>query len=307
MTALAQKCGLTSQIELYFDLYNDDDFDAMYNLCGRLKDESMFFQGLYHYHTLIKMESGRFDHDCENVLERNQDAFEIFEAVGNSSVETIETYYAWYMMGKCYESGIGTYKNTSQAHEYLKKAAEKELPVACWDLGSMHILNGHLEEGLCLWEKTAESGYRYFIDELVQLYVLNKQMQDFDKACYWASKANNLNFYSRSRLRTMLASCQIEWIQKYHLCWVHLDLELSRKNVPYDSCIFGIDRIAFTDQVFVILLISKFRSQSRFKFTSLLTKDVGLSIIKQLAKLWLIFVEQPCHPFYRPCYPFYRP
>lgn len=84
-----------------------DGIQAMYNLCGKLKDESVLFLGLYHYHTLVKLDYDRFDYDCfecDPLDEHNRDkiAFNVFCSLAKSSTESIEKECARYMVGQCY-------------------------------------------------------------------------------------------------------------------------------------------------------------------------------------------------------------
>ena len=219
---------LRSKLELYFNLFSDDDEESIYNLCGQLKDEYQgLFLGLYHYHILVELEHNRFVHDTDKIHERNRLAFEIFNAMANTTTETIETYYAWYMIGDCYEMGYGVQADEKEAFEWFKKAAGKEIPVGCWKLGSKHVYDRKFEQGIDLLTMALTRGFMQAGDDLVQLYILTEELRDFNKACHWAAKATKLNSQSRSLLTCILKTGQIEWTHERHQCWAHLRLELN--------------------------------------------------------------------------------
>ena len=110
-----------------------------------------------------------------------------------------------------------------------------------------------------------------------------------NKAYYWSVRAPKLGPYSCSLLDNILATGQFEWIQQHHQYWSHLEMKCTVEKTMFgkQSSIIT-HHVVFADQVLVIILISKFRTQSCFKFTNLLTRDIAICIIKQLAHVWFL-------------------
>lgn len=244
---MSHECYLQSQLELYFNLYDNEENnnnEFVYNLCGRLKDESQLFLGLYHYNYLCELDHGRVDSDPSSTRERDCQSLEIFAALAKSEIETIETYYAWYMLGRCRELGFGVDYDDGEALKWYKKAASKGLPVACCKVGSIYSDDGQVQRGIELFAKALNGGYIHAADYLLQVYVLDQSVKDLNIAYYWATKATNvspdpcqakLNSYSRFLLKNMLSTGQFEWTQQQHHWWSRLQLEFISKTIQINK------------------------------------------------------------------------
>ena len=90
-----QHFNIKTQIEGYFKLSDNDDdnnnMESIYNLCWQLKNDSMLFLGLYHYHALVDQDHGSLIHDWRDVRDRSRLALNIFRSLAISPTETIET------------------------------------------------------------------------------------------------------------------------------------------------------------------------------------------------------------------------
>lgn len=286
-----QHFNIKTQIEGYFKLSDNDDdnnnMESIYNLCWQLKNDSMLFLGLYHYHALVDQDHGSLIHDWRDVRDRSRLALNIFRSLAISPTETIETYYSWYMIGQCYQLGSGVKVDANEACEWFKKAADKKIPIAYSGLGSLYRHNDMFEQAVESYEIAFKYGLVGAAKALFQLYATAPSIKDFNKAYDWATKSNITDFESRYLLNAILATGHFDWTPKTHRYWSHLRMEFLVKTVMCDrTSLTVLHHITFTDQVFVILLISKFRTQSQFKFANFLTKDIGISIIRQLARVW---------------------
>ena len=272
---------IKSDIELYFKLCCDwkkkniEVTKFMYNMCGRLKDKSALFLGLYHFHTLTSDEHNSFVRDFSNESERDHQAFEIFIKLAKIQLETIETYYAWYMIGQCYNIGVSVAEDRDKAYHWFKKAGDKGIAIACSALGDMYRDDKMFDKSIVAFE----GAYNYGIDRaanfLFRLYASEPAIKDLNKAYYWSTKVTHLDSISRTHLIDILATGQFEWTQQHHQYWSHLKMTFVMEKTTFkkeNSTV--LHQITFTDQVFMILLISKFRTHSNFSFTNFLTKDI---------------------------------
>lgn len=277
MNIISEECHIKSQLELFFKLCCDcketeDAAKRRNDFYERLKDESKIFLGLYHY-----------SHN------RDQMAFEIFSSIAMTTTETVETYYAWYMIGQCYNLGIIVKPDKDEAHEWFKKAADKGIPVACAALGMCYQKSKMFEKAVDAYERAFNYGFSHTAVNIFKIYMSETSIKDINKAYYWSTKADKLDSLSHSLLGDILATGQFEWTQQHHQYWSHLRIKFVMEKTVFgkESSIVS-HYITFMDQVFVILLISKFRAKSNFEFTKLLTKDVSISVIKQLAHVWIL-------------------
>ena len=282
MSVKSNESFIESQKKLYIE-WHGVITQEWHNICGRLKDHSKLFLGLYHYHNL-----------CEHAPEiyvvgnsysmglrgrRDRQAFEIFQSLLNTEqgcpTETLEIYYTWYMIGRCYRWGSGVDRDISEALKWFKKAADKRIPGACDELASLYMFDDMYEKAIKVYEDAFNFGHVWAAKRLFRLYADTNAITNFGKAYQWSLKVPKLGRHSRCLLENILATGQFEWTQKYHQYWSRLQTEFITKKT-----LFGKERstsyfITFGDQAFLILLISKFRSRSRFKFTDLLTRDVA--------------------------------
>ena len=286
MSIVSYETSIMSNIELYFKFDGDKESKTRYNLCGKLKDESKLFLGWYHFHNIIEDEDGCFTCTTINEGERDHQAFEIFQSLANSPVETIETYYARFMLGFCYLREIGIVRDKEKACEWLNKAIVKELPKLAIAVGRLYAENGLVKEAIIVYEWAFNFGVLSAAEEIFKLYASNTLIKDFDKAYYWSLKAPELDLTSRDFLYEILRTGHFDWTQRHHRYFSAYVIRIPPNICPNDT----LDYIKFGDQVFVILLISKFRLRSNFKFTHLLTRDIGICIIRQLSRFW--FSEQ---------------
>ena len=249
MNTISHDCHIKSQIDLYFKwLIDDDDNDSdnrvsMHNLCGQLKDESRFFLGLYHYHTLVELIDGLFDRDelnedglIEDEHERDCEAFAIFSTLADSTSKTVETYAACYMIGRCYDRGIGVTVDRGKTYEWFKKAAGRELPFVYGRLALLYNQDGMFERAIKSYEQAYNCGVLGAAEDIFQLYASKSTIDDFNKAYYWSVIAPKLGPYSCSLLNNILATGQFEWIQQHHQYWSHLEMKCTvEKNYVWET------------------------------------------------------------------------
>lgn len=266
----------------------------MYNICGQLKDHSKLFLGLYHYYDLVDcgndiyvFDTSLVDHD-----DRMKQSFDIFLSLLNPGqgclTEPLELCYTWYMIGQCYLLGSGVVKDINEAITWLKKAAAMGVTDAYDDLAWCYAYKDMNEEAINVYETAFNSGCLWAAEFIFQLYATKQKIKDIVKAYHWSTKARELSSYSCSLLENILATGQFEWTQQYHQYWPHSKTKGTTKKILFGNETLTSCGITFADQVFVILLISKFRITSRFKFTNLLMKDIAISIIKQLGQIWFL-------------------
>ena len=104
----------------------------------------------------------------------------------------------------------------------------------------------------------------------------------------WYARANNIDDVGYYNIVKIVKTGQIEWLSKYHKLWPTLNIEIVK------TCGFGkrgktsmVLKTCFQSQVFLLMLILKYKHLSSFPFTKLMYKNVVLAIITQLAKIWL--------------------
>ena len=170
---------------------------------------------------------------------------------------------------------------------WCRKAANKRVPLACWKLAIRHPW---LEECINLLEYASNKESPPATKTLVELYLSELPMKDFNKAYYLSSKTDRLSLGSLCSMADVLATGQFDRRETHHhhRWWARLQFKLiSGKPIHIKERSIVTPCIPFADQVSMILLISKFRDRSNFGFTKFLVKNVGLSIIKQLAHVWV--------------------
>ena len=94
-------------------------------------------------------------------------------------------------------------------------------------------------------------------ETIPKLYSSERHVKNFEKA-------TTLDHTSRSLLEDILATGQFDWTLQHHRCWAASPIEIiTKKNgmVGKESST-RLHRVTFVDQLFVILLISKFRTRS---------------------------------------------
>lgn len=160
----------------------------------------------------------------------------------------------------------------------MNNFSRQGIALANCSLGFLLVQKGQFEMGISLLKKAFNCGVLGVAESLFRIYSESSSNQDLIKAYYWSAKAPKLGVLSYCVLDQMLVTGKFEWTQHHHHYWSRLNkIYLAETNFSHQT--------TFTDQVFVILLISKVRALSRFKFANYLNKNVGLSIIKQLAHL----------------------
>lgn len=277
-----------AQITLFFKLCYDlkEDQEAL-NLCWKLKNAGLLFFGLYHFKTISKKEDGTVYTTSEDEQKRESISFEIFNSFADPLTENLETYYAWIMLGSCYRFGRGVDKSKDQAYIWYNKAADKGVAFADYSLGYMYMIDKEFETAQYYLKKAADNGWDRANLKLGLLYF--SKVVDYNLAYHYLMAAAKLNKSSKNMLGKILATGCIEWNISNHKYWINTNvtsiLRLKQADKEIDKVVYV---TSFVEQVLTLLLISKFRQVSRKTHVFHISRMVVLSIIKPLARLYLI-------------------
>lgn len=262
MSDLTPESDIKSELKYHFETCNPKLY-GLNSMCMKYKDQSKLVLGLY-YFDQMNIYGYAISPDP---TDRTQEAFAIFQSLSQTLPETIETYYAWTMMGRCYVTGIGIAENTLEAIIWFEKAADKGLASAIQELLRIYSHTQRFNDVIRIYELAHKFGFLGAAEALFELYADNPLVKNLNKASDWLAMVDNVNLTSPWLVRRILLGGEFEWRTQHHQYWLALNPKSNFKN-----------------QVFTLLLISKCRSVSKFRFTSLLVKNVSLCIIKHLAR-----------------------
>ena len=123
---------------------------------------------------------------------------------------------------------------------------------------------------------------------LADLYANNVKLFDQKRALDLYTRAKNIDDVGDYNILKIIKTDQFEWSIKYHSIWPEFNVK-SVKTYRFGKG--GIKttlfETSFQSQVFLLMLILKYKHLSCFPFTKLMYKNVVLAIITQLAKFWL--------------------
>lgn len=100
----------------------------------------------------------------------------------------------YFLIGKCFDEGIGTQQNYSEAVKWYTKAAEQGNMYAQYSLGVIYYLGDGViqnrEKAVEWFKKSAEQGNVYAQNSLGDCYALGEGVeQNYEKAVEWYTKA----------------------------------------------------------------------------------------------------------------------
>ena len=215
-------------------------------------------------------------------MKREYVGFEILNSFADSSIENLETYYAWSMLGCCYRFGSGVAKDRTDAYKWFKKSSDKGMVFADYMLGCMYNVDKKYEKAQYYLKKAADNGWDWANLTLGKLYF--NEVSTHNLAYCYLMKASYLNSDSKKTLEKILASGCIQWDISNHKYWpntiITSSLHLKQLDKEFDKVVYV---TSFDDQVLTLLLISKFRHTSSKSYISHLSKMVVLSVVKHLA------------------------
>lgn len=123
---------------------------------------------------------------------------------------------------------------------------------------------------------------------LGELYSTNSEVLNQKLAMDLYLQAREICKYHSDNICKIVMAGKFEWSQKYHRLWPLLYFKINQ-NFYCDGKLksLPLTETSFQQQVVILLLITKYRYLSYFNFTKLLYKNIVLSIITQLSKVWI--------------------
>lgn len=169
-----------------------------------------------------------------------------------------------------YKDGKGVEKNSDKFFQLLQKSSDHGNHKATNNLACIYLqgtlVEKNIEKAIQLFEKSSDSGYREATKNLALIFE-NFEV-NLDKAAFYFYKL----FHSesdlekketfREKLFEIISFQKTTWKKEYHCLWRASD--------------------CLDDQIFALLLVSKFRQDSSLKHTGYLVKGVMMNIIKFL-------------------------
>ena len=180
-------------------------------------------------------------------------------------------------LASIYEMGDGgTEKNILIAIEYYKKSVQLNHPFSINNLARIYhngeegIVEKDLSKAIELYEKSIEFNNTDLMYNLALVYKIgdyDKKVKieiDLDKAAHYLLKSSLLgDMDCMNNLKYLVQMEKLNWRKEYHIYWKS-ENDLNQ-------------------QILLILLVSKFRKQSKYQFvSSVLVKGISINIIKLL-------------------------
>ena len=269
--------------KLYWDLCEKDEAIQM---CGNLRSSNCFFSGVYEYLNL----SEKSDHGFMSSLVWNNHspiAFPIFNSMANSEKDNLEICFIWVMLGLCYIEGCGVEKDTQQARLWFKKSASRGNAFGHYMLGRSYMTNREFKLAITEFENAANMDIEQAMLCLGEIYAY--KLKDYDNAYHWYMKAKTSKRFIPIYVNDILSTGHIDWSICNHQYWPSLKIELVEKKYICGSRTSKIIAVIdFKQQVQILLLISKFRRLSSLKYVHIFSKGIACTVLKHLAKSWVI-------------------
>lgn len=264
--------------KLKFDFYCEEQSDK---LCRQWENNSIIIKGLSLCLAPDEQPYSVSKHiGSDPYVGLRKKGFNIFKSFSSAEPNKIETIYAWYMLGICYSYGIGTQKHIEEGQKWYIKAANYNNELANYTLSTRYSDNKkikYLEEAAKQYSSRANhelGGYYYMCKNYLKAY------QHLTNV--WELQPTDL-----SSLRLIMMKLNIKWNIDNHRFWSDVKYVITKSKTVFDHKSTVTIDLKFSQQVHILMLISKFRKYSKFTYISLFHKNIALSTIIQLADLWL--------------------
>lgn len=267
---LRQKSQLgdeNSQIILLFKLmFEYDDESQSRKLLHQLQNRDSLFKGMRNY-----------------AFYEYKRAFEIFNSVCSLKKDTLKTYYAWFMIGRCYYLGRGVEQDILIGIKWYKKAAKKGHDLANYYLGYHYRNIRQYEKAILAFEQSAKCYNRLAIIELADIYTTSVLSKNLLKAYDYLLILYQPDSHCLDLMAIIMNTANINWDFKNHQYWSNLEWTINTTKFNKSVCLKS---VKFTHQVFILMLISKYRHVSNSSYILIFNKFIAVSVIRQLAKIW---------------------